>query len=137
MAFRDGWFHSGDLGVVHPDGYIQIIDRANDIIVRGGDIISSIEIEEIISRHPDVLEVAVVSAPDPVWGEVPKAFVVSKQRPHARRRMRLSTSAGNNHAQFKAPKTVEFCQLPKTATGKTIKAQLRSQEWLGFDRKVS
>ena len=136
MAFRDGWFHSGDLGVVHPDGYIQIMDRANDIIVRGGDIISSIEIEEVISRHPDILEVAVVSAPDPVWGEVPKAFVVPK-RGRTITADEVIAFCRENHAQFKAPKTVEFCQLPKTATGKTIKAQLRSQEWLGFDRKVS
>jgi fatty-acyl-CoA synthase len=136
QAFRDGWFHSGDLGVVHPDGYIQIMDRANDIIVRGGDIISSIEIEEVISRHPDILEVAVVSAPDPVWGEVPKAFVVAK-RGRTVTADEVIAFCRENHAQFKAPKTVEFCQLPKTATGKTIKAQLRSQEWLGFDRKVS
>jgi fatty-acyl-CoA synthase len=136
MAFRDGWFHSGDLGVVHPDGYIQIMDRANDIIVRGGDIISSIEIEEVISRHPDILEVAVVSAPDPVWGEVPKAFVVLK-RGRTVTADEVIAFCRENHARFKAPKTVDFCQLPKTATGKTIKAQLRSQEWLGFDRKVS
>ncbi|MDP3479802.1 MAG: AMP-binding protein [Desulfoprunum sp.] len=136
LAFRDGWFHSGDLGVMHPDGYIQIMDRANDIIVRGGDIISSLEIEEVIYRHPDILEVAVVSAPDPIWGEVPKAFVVAKlgRKPTENE---IIEFCRKNHAQFKAPETVEFCQLPKTATGKTIKAQLRSREWLGLERKVS
>ncbi len=136
QAFRDGWFHSGDLGVVHPDGYIQIMDRANDIILRGGDIISSLEIEEVISRHADVLEVAVVSAPDPVWGEVPKAFVVAKEgrNPTAGE---IIDFCRKNHAQFKAPQTVEFCRLPKTATGKTIKAQLRRREWHDHARKVS
>jgi fatty-acyl-CoA synthase len=136
QAFRGGWFHSGDLGVMHPDGYIQVMDRASDIIVRGGDIISSVEIEEVIGRHPDVLEVAVVSAPDPIWGEVPKAFVVVKEG--------RSPSAGeiidfcrNNHAGFKAPVEVEFRPLPKTATGKTIKARLRDREWRGYERKVS
>jgi len=136
LAFRDGWFHSGDLGVMHPDGYIQIMDRVSDIIVRGGDIISSLEIEEVIYRHPDVLEVAVVSAPDPIWGEVPKAFVVAK-RGRKPTEDEIIEFCRKNHAQFKAPETVEFCQLPKTATGKTIKAQLRSREWLGLERKVS
>lgn len=136
QAFRGGWFHSGDLGVVHPDGYLQITDRVSDVIVRGGDMISSIEIEEIIYRHPDVLEVAVVSTPDPLWGEVPKAFVVPKlgRTPTAEEIIEFCRT---HHAQFKAPKTVEFGQLPKTATGKTMKARLRSQEWLGFERKVS
>jgi fatty-acyl-CoA synthase len=136
QAFRGGWFHSGDLGVMHPDGYVQIMDRVADIIVRGGDIISSVEIEEVISRHPAVLEVAVVSAPDPVWGEVPKAFVVPKpgRTPTAEA---IIDFCRENHADFKAPQTVEFAQLPKTATGKTIKARLRDQEWFGFQRKVS
>jgi fatty-acyl-CoA synthase len=135
-AFRDGWFHSGDLGVVHPDGYIQIMDRANDIIVRGGNLISSIEIEEVIYQHPDVLEVAVVSTPDPVWGEVPKAFVVPK-RGRTPTPEDIIEFCQQHHAEFKAPKTVEFCQLPKTATGKTIKAKLRHQEWSSWERMVS
>ncbi|WP_136807306.1 AMP-binding protein [Desulfosediminicola flagellatus] len=135
-AFRDEWFHSGDLGVVHPDGYIQIMDRVGDIIMRGGDIISSIEIEDVIYQHPDVLEVAVVSTPDPVWGEAPKAFVVPKlgRNPTAEE---IIEFCQQNHAEFKAPKTVEFCQLPKTATGKTIKSQLRNREWVGWERNVS
>jgi acyl-CoA synthetase (AMP-forming)/AMP-acid ligase II len=136
LAFRGGWFHSGDLGVVHTDGYLQITDRASDVIIRGGDKISSIEIEEIIYQHPDVLEVAVVSTPDPIWGEVPKAFVVPRQgrTPTAED---IIDFCCNHHAQFKAPKSVEFGQLPKTATGKTIKAKLRSREWRGLERKVS
>ncbi|PHR28319.1 MAG: acyl-CoA synthetase [Desulfotalea sp.] len=136
QSFRDGWFHSGDLGVVHPDGYIQIMDRAKDIIVRGGDILSSIEIEGVIGEHPDVLEVAVVSTPDPIWGEAPKAFVVAKPG-------RTPTSQDiiefcqQHHTKFKAPQTVEFCQLPKTATGKTIKAKLRHQEWSTWNSKIN
>ena len=77
-AFRGGWFHSGDLAVMHPDGYMQIMDRKKDIIISGGENISTVEVENVIYRHPDVLEVAVVSVPDEKWGEVPKAFVVAK-----------------------------------------------------------
>ncbi len=135
QAFRDGWFHSGDLGVIHPDGYIQLMDRASDVIVRGGNIISSIEIEDIIYQHPDVLEVAVVAIPDPVWGEVPKAFVVPKYGTNPTGE-EIIDFCRKNHAEYKAPKTVEFCQLPKTATGKTMKAKLRHQEWFGQKRNV-
>lgn len=133
-AFRDGWFHTGDLGVVHPDGYLQLTDRASDVIVRGGDMLSSMEIEEIIYQHPDVLEVAVVSTPDPVWGEAPKAFVVPRRgrTPSAEDIIEFCRS---RHAAAKAPVTVEFGQLPKTATGKTIKSQLRSREWENFARR--
>lgn len=129
QAFDNGWFHSGDLGVLHPDGYIQVMDRVKDIIIRGGDCISSREIEDVIYQHPDVLEVAVVSTPDPVWGEEPKAFVVPKwgRKPSEDEIIKFCQE---NHTRFKAPKTVEFCTLPKTATGKTIKAKLRTQEWL-------
>lgn len=134
-VFRDGWFHSGDLGVLHPDGYIQLMDRASDVIFRGDDIISSMEIENIIYQHPDVLEVAVVSSPDPVWGEVPKAFVVAKYGKNPTEK-EIIDFCRKNHADYKAPETVEFCRLPKTATGKTIKAKLRHQEWLGQERIV-
>lgn len=127
-AFRHGWFHSGDLGVVHPDGYIQIMDRDKDLIVKGGDVLSSIAIETMISKHPDVLEVAVVSTPDPTWGEVPKAFIVPKpgRTPSASEIVEFYNSQDNKK---QTPLTVEFGELPKTATGKTIKAKLRSQEW--------
>ena len=135
-AFRHGWFHSGDLGVMHSDGYIQVMDRTSDIIVRGGDMISSREIEDVIYQHPDVFEVAVVSMPDPVWGEVPKAFVVPKLGSKLTGE-EIIDFCRKNHAQFKAPATVEFRELPKTATGKTIKAQLRHREWLDQERNVS
>jgi fatty-acyl-CoA synthase len=134
-AFRGGWFHSGDLGVIHPDGYLQLIDRASDVIVRGGDMISSMEIEEIIYEHPDVLEVAVVSTPDQEWGEAPKAFVVPK-RGRTPTAEEIIEFCRRRHAQNKAPKMVEFGQLPKTATGKTIKSQLRSREWDSFMQKL-
>ncbi len=135
-AFRDGWFHSGDLGVVHPDGYLQIIDRVSDLIVRGGDKISSIEIEDIIYQHPDVLEVAVVSTPDSEWGEVPKAFIVPRQG-RTLTEEDIIDFCRSHHAHHKAPKTVEFGQIPKTATGKTIKSRLRNKEWQGLKWKLS
>ena len=134
-AFAGGWFHSGDLAVIHPDGYVQIMDRQKDIIISGGENISTVEVENTIYKHPDVLEVAVVSTPHPKWGEVPKAFV--KTRPGA-----TVTEEGiirfckDHMARFKAPKFVEFGDLPKTATGKIQKFKLREQEWSGYERKV-
>lgn len=135
-AFRGDWFHSGDLAVMHPDGYIEIKDRDKDIIISGGENISSVEIENVIFRHPDVLEVAVVSSPDPKWGEVPKAFIVAKEgtNPTAED---IINFCKENLARFKAPKQVEFCTLPKTATGKILKFKLREKEWEGRDRKVN
>jgi fatty-acyl-CoA synthase len=135
-AFRGDWFHSGDLAVMHPDGYIEIKDRDKDIIISGGENISSVEIENVIFRHPDVLEVAVVSTPDAKWGEVPKAYVVPKEgtNPTAED---IINFCKENLARFKAPKMVEFCQLPKTATGKILKFKLREKEWAGRDRKVN
>jgi fatty-acyl-CoA synthase len=127
-AFRGGWFHSGDLAVVHPDGYIQIIDRINDTIVRAGATIPSTAIEEIIYRHPEVLEVAVVAAPDPRQGEVPKAFVVVKKGATLTEHQ-LIDFCRQQGADAHVPAIIEFRQLPKTATGKTIKARLRDQEW--------
>lgn len=135
-AFRDGWFHSGDLAVSHPDGYIQLMDRTSDVIIRGGDTISSVEIEEIIYQHPDVLEVAVVSTPDSVWGEVPKAFVVAKHGTNPTDE-EIIAFCRQHHAEYKAPKMVVFGQLPKTATGKTMKAKLRHQEWFGREHNQS
>jgi acyl-CoA synthetase (AMP-forming)/AMP-acid ligase II len=135
-AFRGDWFHSGDLAVIHPDGYVEIKDRDKDIIISGGENISSVEIENVIYRHPDVQEVAVVSSPDPKWGEVPKAFVVPKEgcNPTAED---IINFCKDNLARFKAPKQVEFCQLPKTATGKILKFKLREKEWEGRERKVN
>jgi fatty-acyl-CoA synthase len=135
-AFRGGWFHSGDLAVIHPDGYVQIMDRGKDIIISGGENISSIELENVIYRHPKVLEVAIVSSPDPKWGEVPKAFITPKPGtdPTAEEIIEFCKA---NLARFKAPKEVVFCELPKTATGKITKFKLRDLEWLGRDRKVN
>ncbi len=135
-AFRGGWFHSGDLAVMHPNGYAEIKDRDKDIIISGGENISSVEIENVIYRHPAVQEVAVVSSPDPKWGEVPKAFVVPKEgcTPTAEE---IINFCKDNLARFKAPKQIEFCQLPKTATGKILKFKLREKEWEGRDRKVN
>jgi fatty-acyl-CoA synthase len=123
-AFRGGWFHSGDLGVMYPDGYIQLKDRSKDIIISGGENISSIEVEDAIAKHPDVLFVAVVARPDPKWGEHPCAFVelrpgrsVSEDDILAFARERL--------ARFKMPRTIIFSELPKTSTGKIQKFVLR------------
>ena len=135
-AFEGGWFHSGDLAVVHPDGYVQIMDRQKDIIISGGENISSVEVENIIYRHPEVQEVAVIPTPDPKWGEVVKAFVVPKDgcRPSAED---IINFCRENLAHFKAPKTIEFGELPKTATGKIQKAKLRDKEWEGTTRGVT
>ncbi|MEO8488055.1 MAG: acyl--CoA ligase family protein [Betaproteobacteria bacterium] len=125
-AFRGGWFHSGDIGVVHPDGYIELRDRKKDIIISGGENISTIEVEHALVKHPDVLECAVVSMPDPKWGEVPKAFV--QLRPGATlTETELIAFCRERLAHFKAPKSVEFTELPKTSTGKVQKFKLRER----------
>ena len=126
-AFRDGWFHSGDLAVVHPDGYIQVVDRVDDGIVRAGVTISSTEIEEIIYRHPEVLEVAVIATPDPCQGEVPKAFVVVKEGATLSEDELIGFCREQGSLAL-VPAVVTFRQLPKTATGKTMKAKLRHLE---------
>ena len=135
-AFHGGWFHSGDLAVMHPDNYAQIMDRKKDIIISGGENISTVEVENVIYRHPDVLEVAVVSVPDATWGEVPKAFVVAKPgtAPTAEG---IIAFCKEHLARFKAPKHVEFGELPKTATGKIQKFKLRDREWAGRERRVN
>ena len=135
-AFAGGWFHSGDLAVMHPDGYAQIMDRKKDIIISGGENISTVEIESVIFRHPDVLEVAVIPIPDEKWGEVPKAFVVPKEGTHPTAES-IIDFCKQNLARFKAPKAVEFGSLPKTATGKIQKFKLREKEWRGRERKVN
>ena len=123
-AFRDGWFHTGDLAVVHPDGYIEIKDRSKDIIISGGENISSLEIEEVLYRHPTVLEAAVVAKPDEKWGETPCAFVTVK--PHASvSEADIINFCRDNMAHFKIPRSVIFGELPKTSTGKIQKMVLR------------
>lgn len=123
-AFAGGWFHSGDLGVIHPDGYIQLKDRAKDIIISGGENISSIEVEDALFMHPAVAACAVVARPDPKWGETPCAFVELKSGSTATE-AELIAFARERLAAFKAPKTVVFTELPKTSTGKIQKFELR------------
>jgi len=135
-AFEGGWFHSGDLAVMHPDNYIQIMDRKKDIIISGGENISTVEVENVIYRHPDVLEVAVIAVPDPKWGEVAKAFVVPKVGAHPKAE-EIIAFCKERMAKFKAPKTVEFGELPKTATGKIQKFKLREKEWHGKEKRVN
>jgi len=125
-AFAGGWFHSGDLAVLHPDGYIKIKDRAKDIIISGGENISSIEVEDVIYRHPAVLAAAVVARPDPKWGETPCAFVELKPGATATE-AEIIAHCRATLAHFKAPKAVVFGPLPKTATGKIQKFALRQQ----------
>jgi fatty-acyl-CoA synthase len=125
-AFRGGWFHSGDLGVMHPDGYIELRDRAKDIIISGGENVSSIEVERVLLRHPDVLEAAVVGQPDPKWGERPRAYVTV--RPDAELDEEQLVAFARRHLPgFKAPDAVEFGELPKTSTGKVRKNVLRER----------
>lgn len=124
-AIRDGWFQSGDAAVVHPDGYIEIRDRWKDVIISGGENISSVEVEGVLLRHPAVQESAVVGMPHEKWGETPVAFVVLKEgastTPEA-----LRLFCREHLAHFKAPHAFEFiAELPKTATGKIQKYVLR------------
>jgi acyl-CoA synthetase (AMP-forming)/AMP-acid ligase II len=126
-AFEGGWFHTGDLAVVHPDGYIEIKDRSKDIIISGGENISSIEVESVLHQHPDIFEAAVVARPDPFWGETPCAFVKLKETGNTITRESLIAYCREHLPRFAAPKTVIFCDLPKTATGKIQKNVLRER----------
>ncbi|MCC7022549.1 MAG: long-chain-fatty-acid--CoA ligase [Thermomicrobiales bacterium] len=134
-AFAGGWFHSGDLAVMHPDGYIELRDRKKDIIISGGENISTIEVEQAICAHPAVLEAAVIAIPDDYWGEAPKAFVSLKPgalldaeelRDFLRERL----------AGFKIPKAFAFGDLPRTSTGKVQKFVLREREWAGHEKRI-
>ncbi|MFO1061895.1 MAG: acyl-CoA synthetase [Dongiaceae bacterium] len=125
-ALAGGWFHSGDLGVLHPDGYIELRDRSKDIIISGGENISTIEVESVLYRHPAVLEAAVVARPDATWGETPCAFVTLK--PDAAATAEEIIAFSRQHlARYKVPRTVVFGTLPKTATGKVQKFVLRQR----------
>jgi len=126
-AFRGGWFHSGDLAVRHPDGYIEVKDRSKDITISGGENISSLEVEEVLYRHPKVLEAAVVARPDPRWGETPCAFVTPKSDAGGLTTDEIVAWCRDNLARFKVPRTVVFGPLPKTSTGKIQKFVLREQ----------
>ena len=125
-AFAGGWYHTGDLAVQYPDGYIKIKDRSKDIIISGGENISSIEVEDVLYRHPDVLAAAVVAKPDAKWGETPCAFVELKAG--AKLTPEDVVAHCKKHlAGFKVPRAVVFGELPKTSTGKIQKFELRKQ----------
>jgi fatty-acyl-CoA synthase len=125
-AFRGGWFHTGDLGVMHPNGYIELKDRSKDIIISGGENISTIEVESALYRHPAVLEVAVVARADEKWGETPCAFVTLKDGNTATAEELIAFSR-EHLAGYKVPRTIVFGPLPKTSTGKIQKFVLRER----------
>jgi fatty-acyl-CoA synthase len=124
-SFAGGLYHSGDLAVWHPDGYIEVKDRSKDIIISGGENISSLEVEDVLYRHPDIMEAAVVARPDPTWGESPCAFVTLKPGAGALSAEDVIAFCRANLARYKAPRTVIFGPLPKTSTGKIQKFMLR------------
>ncbi|AXF57166.1 long-chain-fatty-acid--CoA ligase [Salicibibacter kimchii] len=130
-AIRAGWYHTGDLAVTHPDGFIEIRDRAKDLIISGGENISSTEVEGLLFKHPDIMDVAVIAIPDEKWGEIPKAVVVRHSNAEITEETLIEFCRANL-AHFKAPKVVEFVEsLPKTATGKLQKFRLREEHWQG------
>jgi fatty-acyl-CoA synthase len=132
-AMRGGWFHTGDMATLNEDGYLLVVDRKKEIIVSGGENISSLEVEKALLAHPDVYEVAVVPVPDAKWGEVPKALVVLKPGAKATEAELLEFCRGRI-AHYKAPRSVEFFDsLPKTGTGKILKRELRKKYWGGQD----
>jgi fatty-acyl-CoA synthase len=125
-AFAGGWFHTGDLGVMHPDGYIQLKDRAKDIVISGGENISTVEVEQAIMSHPAVLDVAVVGVPHEKWGERPKAFVILKKGSTATAD-EIIEHTRSKIARFKVPEEIVFpLDLPRTPTGKVLKFELRA-----------
>ena len=136
QAFRGGWLHSGDLGVQHSDGYVELRDRAKDIIISGGENISTVEIEHAIESHTSVLEVAVIGIPDDKWGERPKAFVLRKPGTEVDEE-ELIAYLQAHIARYKVPKSIEFVdQLPRTSTGKIQKFELREKEWVGHVSRI-
>jgi fatty-acyl-CoA synthase len=135
-AFRGGWFHSGDLGVWHPDGYVELRDRKKDIIICGGENISTIEVEQTVAKYPAVLECAVIAVPDQRWGERPKAFVTLKPGQSATER-EIIAFCREYISHYKCPATVAFGELPKTSTGKVQKFVLREKEWVGRKKRIN
>ncbi|WP_433799643.1 acyl--CoA ligase family protein [Actinomycetospora sp. CA-084318] len=135
-AFAGGWYHSGDLGVMHPDGYVELRDRAKDVIISGGENISTVEVEQAVLSHPAVLEAAVVGVPDERWGERPKAFITLRQGQSVEPDD-VVEHVKTQIARYKAPREVEVVdELPKTSTGKIQKFELRAKEWGGQERKI-
>ena len=135
-SFAGGWFHSGDMGVWHADGYIELRDRAKDVIISGGENISTIEVEQAVAQYPAVLECAVVAIPDEQWGERPKAFVTLKPEQSATE-AEIIAFCRERLAHFKCPASVEFGNLPKTSTGKVQKFVLREKEWAGRAKRIN
>ncbi len=135
-AFAGGWFHSGDIAVRHPDGSIELRDRKKDIVISGGENISTIEVEQAVCTHPAVLECAVIAVPDDKWGEVPKAFVTLRPQKMASE-ADIIEHCRSQIARFKVPRSVEFGPLPKTSTGKVQKYMLREREWEGRERRIN
>lgn len=135
-SFEGGWFHSGDMGVWHPDNYIELRDRAKDVIISGGENISTIEVEQVIVQHPAILECAVVAIPDETWGERPKAFATLKPGQSVTQE-EIITFCRQHLAHFKCPVAVTFGELPKTSTGKIQKFVLRNKEWAGHDKRIN
>ena len=135
VAFAGGWFHSGDLAVWHSDGNIELRDRGKDIIISGGENISSIEVEQAITAHPAVLECAVIGIPHPYWGERPKAFVTLNEGAAATAE-EIIAFCRERLAHYKCPDAVEFGPLPKTSTGKIQKFVLRGREWTNQDERI-
>jgi fatty-acyl-CoA synthase len=132
----DGWFHTGDMALIDSEGYIEVVDRKKDLIISGGENISSIEVEGFLYKHPSVLEAAVIAAPDERWGEVPYAVVVLKPGAQASE-SELIEFCRAHLAHYKAPKRVEFIEaLPRTATGKIQKNLLRERFWSGQAKRV-
>jgi fatty-acyl-CoA synthase len=130
-AFRSGWFHTGDMATLNEDGYFLVVDRKKDIIVSGGENISSLELEKAILAHPAVLEAAVLPVPDEKWGEVPKALVVLKPAAQASE-SELLDFCRSRLSHYKCPRSFEFVDnLPKTGTGKILKKDLRKKYWHG------
>ncbi len=135
-AFRNGWFHTGDLGTIDPEGYLLIVDRIKDIIVSGGENVSSLEVERVVSDHEGVLECVVIGVPDERWGEVPKAIVALREG-HPVSEAELVAHCRERLSAFKVPKTVVFeAELPKGGTGKILKAELRERYWRDQPRRV-
>jgi fatty-acyl-CoA synthase len=135
-AFRGGWLHTGDVAVWHPDGYIELRDRIKDVVISGGENISTIEVEQVVCRHPAVLECAVVAMPDERWGERPKAFVALKDGAQTSPEEIIDFCRARL-AHFKCPAAVAFGELPKTSTGKVQKFVLRGDEWAGRGRPTA
>ncbi|RYE42462.1 MAG: acyl-CoA synthetase [Hyphomicrobiales bacterium] len=137
QAFEGGWFHSGDLGVMHPDGYVQLLDRAKDVVVSGGENISTIEVEQALLSHPAVIEAAVVGVPDDTWGERPKAFVMTVDGAEIDE-VELIAHVKDRLASYKAPRSIEIVtDLPRTSTGKIRKNELRDAEWGSRSVKIN